>query len=129
MGRRVVQVAQDAGLRFAFHSWGTTLEVLAAAHFGVCWPESVVEWLEYPCYANAGRAGMYPFPIADDILKEPLEIANGRLVVPQKPGLGVDIDERVVDKYPFFPGPWSFFQINSPPETIAVTGDHSVKWI
>jgi L-alanine-DL-glutamate epimerase-like enolase superfamily enzyme len=129
MGRRVVQAARDAGLRFAFHSWGTTLEVLAAAQFGVCWPESVVEWLEYPCYANAGRAGMYPFPIADEILKEPLEIANGRLVVPRKPGLGVDIDERVVEKYPFIPGPWSFFRIDSPPETIAVTGDHSVKWV
>jgi L-alanine-DL-glutamate epimerase-like enolase superfamily enzyme len=129
MGRRVVQAAQDAGLRFAFHSWGTTLEVLAAAHFGVCWPESIVEWLEYPCYANAGRAGMYPFPIADEILTEPLEIANGRLMVPRKAGLGVDIDERVVDKYPFIPGPWSFFRIDSPPETIAVTGDHSVKWI
>jgi L-alanine-DL-glutamate epimerase-like enolase superfamily enzyme len=129
MGRRVVQAAQDAGLRFAFHSWGTTLEVLAAAHFGVCWPESIVEWLEYPCYANAGRAGMYPFPIADEILNEPLEIANGRLAVPQKPGLGVDIDERVVDKYPFIPGPWSFFRIDSPAETIAVTGDHSVKWV
>jgi hypothetical protein len=72
---------------------------------------------------------MYPFPIADEILKEPLEIANGRLAVPEKPGLGVDIDERVVDKYPFIPGPWSFFRIDSPPETIAVTGDHSVKWI
>jgi L-alanine-DL-glutamate epimerase-like enolase superfamily enzyme len=129
MGRRVVQAAQDAGLRFAFHSWGTTLEVLAAAHFGVCWPESVVEWLEYPCYANAGRAGMYPFPIADEILKEPLEIASGQLSVPQKPGLGVDIDERVADKYPFIPGPWSFFRIDSPAETIAVTGDHSVKWV
>jgi L-alanine-DL-glutamate epimerase-like enolase superfamily enzyme len=129
MGRRVVQAAQDAGLRFAFHSWGTTLEVLAAAHFGVCWPESVVEWLEYPCYSNAGRAGMYPFPIADEILKEPLEIASGRLSVPQKPGLGVDIDERVADKYPFIPGPWSFFRIDSPAETIAVTGDHSVKWV
>lgn len=129
MGRRVVTAAQDAGIRFAFHSWGTTLEVLAAAHFGICWPESVVEWLEYPCYANAGRAGMYPFPLADEILTEPLEIVNGRLIVPQGHGLGVEIDERVVERYPFIPGPWSFFQIDSPPEVIAVTGDHSVKWV
>jgi L-alanine-DL-glutamate epimerase-like enolase superfamily enzyme len=129
MGTRVARAVQDAGLTFAFHSWGTTLEVLAAAHFGVCWPESVVEWLEYPCYANAGRAGMYPFPLADEILVEPLEITNGRLAVPEKPGLGVEIDERVVARYPFIPGPWSFFRIDSPPETVAVTGDHSVKWV
>jgi L-alanine-DL-glutamate epimerase-like enolase superfamily enzyme len=129
MAHRVAEAVQRAGLRFAFHSWGTALEVLAAAHFGVCWPESVVEWLEYPCYANAGRAGMYPFPIADEIITEPLAIANGRLTVPDRPGLGIEIDERVVDRYPFIPGPWSFFRIDSPAETIAVTGDHSVKWL
>ena len=129
MGHRVVSETQHAGLRFAFHSWGTTLEVLAAAHFGVCYPASVVEWLEYPCYANNGRAGMYPFPLADEILTEPLDIRDGHLVVPKGPGLGIDIDERVVDKYPYIPGPWSYFAINSPRETIAVTGDHSLKWL
>ena len=129
MGHRVMSAVRDAGLRFAFHSWGTTLEVLAAAHFGVCYPESIVEWLEYPCYANAARAGMYPFPLADEILAEPLDIRDGHLIVPDGPGLGIEIDERVVDKYPYIPGPWSYFQINSPPQTIAVTGDHSLKWV
>jgi L-alanine-DL-glutamate epimerase-like enolase superfamily enzyme len=129
MGRRVVDAVRESGLRFAFHSWGTTLEVLAAAHFGVCAPEHVVEWLEYPCYSNAGRPGMYPFPLADEILKRPLDIADGYLRVPGGAGLGIEVDERVVDKYPFQPGPWSFFRIDSPPETIAVTGDHSIKWI
>ncbi|MEA2698723.1 MAG: D-galactarolactone cycloisomerase [Myxococcales bacterium] len=129
MGARVVEAVRRRGLRFAFHSWGTTLEVLAAAHFGICWPEEVVEWLEYPCYANNGRAGMYPFPLADEILAQPLDIQNGVLTVPSGPGLGVEIDQRVIERYPFIPGPWSYFQIYSPPETIAVTGDHSVKWI
>ncbi len=129
MGRRVVEALRAEGLRFAFHSWGTALEVIAAAHFGICWPENVVEWLEYPCYANAGRAGMYPFPLADEILAAPLDIRQGRLAVPKGPGLGVDVDERVIEKYPWIPGPWSYFRIDSPPETIAVTGDHSVKWV
>jgi L-alanine-DL-glutamate epimerase-like enolase superfamily enzyme len=129
MGRRVVEAVSDQQLKFAFHSWGTTLEVLAAAHFGVRWPEEVVEWLEYPCHANNGRPGMYPFPLADEILSEPLEIAGGYLVVPNRPGLGIEIDERVVERYPFVPGPWSFFRIDSPAQTIAVTGDHSIKWV
>jgi L-alanine-DL-glutamate epimerase-like enolase superfamily enzyme len=129
MGQRVFAGVAKHGLRFAFHSWGTLLEVLAAAHLGICWPESVVEWLEYPCHSNHGRPGMYPFLLADEILREPLKIENGHLVVPKTPGLGVEIDERVIEKYPFIPGPWSFFKINSPPETVAVTGDHSVKWV
>jgi L-alanine-DL-glutamate epimerase-like enolase superfamily enzyme len=129
MGQRVVEAVRRSGLRFAFHSWGTTLEVLAAAQFGICSPAEVVEWLEYPCYANSGRKGMYPFPLADEILKEPLEIEGGHLVVPKGPGLGIAVDESVVARYPYLPGPWSFFRIDSPPETVAVTGDHSVKWV
>ncbi len=129
MAQRIFEGVQRHGLKFAFHSWGTALEVLAAAHVGICWPEDVVEWLEYPCYSNQGRAGMYPFPLSDEILTEPLEIEQGCLVVPEGPGLGIDIDERVIEKYPFIPGPWSVFRLESPPETIAVTGDHSIKWV
>jgi D-galactarolactone cycloisomerase len=129
LGQRVFAAVERAGLRFAFHSWGTALEVLAAAHLGICWPESVVEWLEYPLYANNGRRIMYPFPLADEILAEPLAIDRGYLRVPDGPGLGVAIDESVIERYPFLPGPWSYFRIDSPLETVAVTGDHSVKWV
>jgi L-alanine-DL-glutamate epimerase-like enolase superfamily enzyme len=129
MGRTVVEALRAKALRFAFHSWGTTLEVLAAAHFGVCFPGDVVEWLEYPCYANAGRVGMYPFPAADEILVEPLDIRDGSLRMPDGPGLGIAVNEDVAARYPFIPGPWSFFRLDSPAETIAVTGDHSVKWV
>ena len=126
---KIARATEARRLRFAFHSWGTTLEVLAAAHIGVCWPESVVEWLEYPCYANGGRVGMYPFPAADEMLSEPLSIAEGHLTVPDGPGLGVAIDETVVDRYPFIPGPWSVFRLDSPASTVAVIGDHSVPWV
>jgi len=128
MGRRLLGQIARAGLRFAFHSWGTALEVIAAAHLGICWPETVVEWLEYPCYSAPGRAGMYPFPLAAEILKEPLEIDRGDLVVPRAPGLGVTVDESVIDRYPWIPGPWSYFRTDSPPETRAVTSDHSIQW-
>ena len=57
MGRRLLSEIARAGLGFAFHSWGTALEVIAAAHLGICWPETVVEWLEYPCYSAPGAPG------------------------------------------------------------------------
>ncbi|HEY1342672.1 MAG TPA: mandelate racemase/muconate lactonizing enzyme family protein [Bryobacteraceae bacterium] len=128
LGRRLFAEIARQGLRFAFHSWGTALEVIAAAHLGICWPEMVVEWLEYPCYSTPSRAGMYPFPLAAEILKEPLQLDAGDLIVSRAPGLGVEVDERVVERYPWIPGPWSFFRIDSPPETRAVMSDHSVKW-
>lgn len=126
--RRIFPEIARAELKFAFHSWGTALEAIAAAHLGICWPEQVVEWLEYPCYSTSSRAGMYPFPLAAEILKEPLEIEHGYLTVPKGPGLGVEIDESVIERYPWIAGPWSFFQIDSPREIRSVTGDHSEPW-
>ena len=128
LGRRLMGEISRQGLKFAFHSWGTGLEVIAAAHLGICWPEYVTEWLEYPCYSSPHRAGMYPFPLAAEILKEPLQLDRGDLVVPRAPGLGVAVDESVVERYPWIAGPWSYFRTESPAETRAVTSDHSLKW-
>jgi L-alanine-DL-glutamate epimerase-like enolase superfamily enzyme len=105
--RRLLPEIASSGLKFAFHSWGTALEVIAAAHLAICWPDTVVEWLEFPCYSTATRAGMYPYPLAADILKEPLEIDTGDLIVSRRPGLGVEIDESVIERYPFIEGPSS----------------------
>jgi L-alanine-DL-glutamate epimerase-like enolase superfamily enzyme len=128
LARRLFQAIAEEGLKFAFHSWGTMLEVMAAAHVGICQPESVVEWLEFPCYSGEKRPGMYAFPAAEEILKAPLEIRDGELIVPRTPGLGVEVDESVLDRYPWIPGPWSYFRIDSPPELLAVTSDHSIQW-
>jgi L-alanine-DL-glutamate epimerase-like enolase superfamily enzyme len=128
LARRLFNEISHAGNRFAFHSWGTALEIIAAAQVGICWPEMVVEWLEYPCYSTARDKFMYEFPLASDILREPLEINGGGLVVSHKPGLGVEVDETVIERYPWIPGPWSFFTMHSPRQTWAVTGDHSIQW-
>jgi hypothetical protein len=71
---------------------------------------------------------MYPFPLAAEVLKDPLEIQSGDLIVPRGAGLGVEVDERVIEKYPWIPGPWSSFTLEAPRETWAVTGDHSIRW-
>jgi L-alanine-DL-glutamate epimerase-like enolase superfamily enzyme len=128
MGRRLIAEISHAGARFAFHCWGTDLEVLASAHLGVCWPETVVEWLEYPVYSTETVQSMYAFPLAAEILREPLAIHGGELRVPAAPGLGVDIDESVVERYPWIDGPWSLFRLESPAQTYAVTSDHSIQW-
>lgn len=129
MAQKLIPEISGAGLKFAFHSWGTSLEVIAAAHLGICWPETVVEWLEYPCYSSPGHAGMYPFPLASEILGDPLQIENGDLIVPRGPGLGVTVDERAFEKYPWIEGPWSSFETESPPGKWSVGGDHSIQWV
>jgi L-alanine-DL-glutamate epimerase-like enolase superfamily enzyme len=128
MGQRIFTEIARRGVKFAFHSWGTALEVIAAAHLGVCWPATVVEWLEYPVYSTDVVESMYEFPLASEILATPLRIEGSDLILPKLPGLGVEIDESVIARYPWVPGPWSFFRLFSPAGTWAVTSDHSIKW-
>ena len=127
-GRRLFTEVAREGLHFAFHCAGTDLDVLAASHLGVCWPEHVVEWLEYPCYANDGAPGMYPFPLAAETLRLPLEFDHGDLIVPRRAGLGIDVDESVIERYPWVPGPWSQFEVESPRATITLGAELSRGW-
>jgi hypothetical protein len=129
MGLRVFDLAAQHKLKFAFHSWGTTLEVLAAAQLGVCRDESVVEWLEYPCYHRRVRRVCILFPLSDVILADPWTYAMDISICHKGTDLEWRFNERLLKKYPFIPGPWSYFHQDSPKQSIAVTGDHSVKWV
>jgi len=48
---------------------------------------------------------MYEFPASEEILKAPPEIRDGELIVSCTPGLGVEVDESIVDLLPWIPGP------------------------
>src|SRR5260370_38008430 len=102
-GRLLGEIAR-AELKFAFHSWGTALEVIAAAQLGICWPEQVVEWLEYPRYSTPFRPGIDPVQLAAENLKEALHIEIGDLVAPQGPRLGGAVEITVNERYPRVPG-------------------------
>lgn len=126
--RRLLAEVERRESHFAFHCWGTDFEVLAAAHLGICWEQPVVPWLEQAVYRRDGVPVMYPFPLAHEILRDPLPVRDGELVVPRETGWGVAINEAVLERYPWIPGPWSRFRLISPPGEWAVTGDHSVQW-
>jgi L-alanine-DL-glutamate epimerase-like enolase superfamily enzyme len=126
--RRLLGEVERRESHFAFHCWGTDFEVLAAAHLGICWEPPVVPWLEQAVYRRDGVPVMYPFPLAHQILRDPLPMRDGDLVVPREAGWGVPINEAVLGRFPWIPGPWSRFRLISPPGEWAVTGDHSVQW-
>ena len=128
LGSGAFEGTYSFGTRFEQSPGTNPEELIAAAHAGICWREDVVEWLEAPCYSQPGKKFMYEWPLAAEILVEPLQIVSGDLVVPREPGLGIKVDERVIEKYPWQPGPWSNFTLISPPETHAVTSDHSLTW-
>ena len=34
----------------------------------------------------------------------------------------------MIDKYPYLPGPWSIFELESPPTKLALSGNHALPW-
>jgi L-alanine-DL-glutamate epimerase-like enolase superfamily enzyme len=104
---RAVEHCVGRDVTFVPHQFGTHLGQVANAHLTAAAPEA--ELLEYPVFGT-DTAGMYPFPLAEDILVDDLDIADGRMTVPDGPGLGVEVDMDVLEAYPHVEGPWTEFR-------------------
>ena len=92
---------------------------------GSCFARETARWLEYPQYAHRDERVMYPFPLSDELVPEAPVPVKGELSLPDGYGLGVEINEKVFEKYPFQKGPWSNFEIESPKSTQYQGGDHA----
>lgn len=124
----ILKLCQDHQVSFAFHNWGTALETVVDGLIGSCFPRETARWLEYPQYAHRDSRVMYPFPLSDELVPDAPIPEKGELPLPEGPGLGVSIEEAVFDRYPYLPGPWSIFELESPPSKLALSGDHALPW-
>ena len=50
-----------------------------------------------PAESLGGRVGGVYY--ADDLIAEPMELRGGALVVPDRPGMGIDVDEAKIARY------------------------------
>jgi L-alanine-DL-glutamate epimerase-like enolase superfamily enzyme len=81
-GRRIATVASLHNTRWAAHvSMGSSIHVAAAAHLAAASANFLI--LEFSSTPN---------PIGDDLLTAPLHPRQGRLCVPDGPGLGIEFD-------------------------------------
>jgi D-galactarolactone cycloisomerase len=85
----------------------TPLEVVAMAHLGICFPSNICEAVEWPCRVVKHRTVANSFSLGDDLMKTPLLIDSGELMVPDAPGLGFEVNESVIELYPWKSGPSS----------------------
>ena len=83
--RRIARLAEDAGVRIATHGWSDAVAVTANAHLLAAIPNVVG--------VEVDRTGT---PLMDRLLREPLELRDGKLVLTDRPGLGIELDEDVV---------------------------------
>lgn len=70
------------------HAWSSAIITAASVHLTAAAPNHIV--MEIKPFRN---------PMQHELVKEPFEMKEGFITVPDKPGLGVEVDEAVVKKY------------------------------
>jgi L-rhamnonate dehydratase len=85
---KIVSLARDRHRRVVNHSYKTRINIAASLHFLAVVPDAFV--LEY-CVEDS--------PLLNELTPERFALDDGFVAVPQEPGLGVTINEAIVDKY------------------------------
>jgi L-alanine-DL-glutamate epimerase-like enolase superfamily enzyme len=87
----VCDLAHDHGLRVVPHLWKTGISIAAAAHLAAARPE--VAFIEY-LPADLCESGL-----RKDLVDDGLQMVNGQIALPQKPGLGIELDRGALECY------------------------------
>jgi L-alanine-DL-glutamate epimerase-like enolase superfamily enzyme len=85
---RIGTIASAFNLRFAPHLWAGAPCFFAGLHICAASPASFV--VEYSVGAN---------PMIHDLIEETVEVKDGMIAIPDKPGLGFTISERFVEAH------------------------------
>lgn len=86
--RKIVHMAEMANVLVIPHSWSSDLLTAASLHLNAFQRRAV--FIEF----NTSQG-----PLSREMVKQPLRLEDSYLTVPSGPGLGVEVDERVIEKY------------------------------
>lgn len=89
--KEIAAMAEPYSVAVAPHgNNSTTVGLAASLQVGACIPNFLI--MEYPVSWE---------PIADQIAKNPFKVENGTIALPTAPGIGIDLDEAALAKYPY----------------------------
>jgi L-alanine-DL-glutamate epimerase-like enolase superfamily enzyme len=86
--KKIVDFAAAGGFRFTPHSWSTAINTAAAVHLFTACTNGVVFELK----PNVS-------PMQNELVANPIQQHGGWVELPSGPGLGVEVDGSVVQKY------------------------------
>jgi D-galactarolactone cycloisomerase len=96
-GREIALLARLHHVRLSPHVWGGGVGLAAACHFVASLPD-------YPHSRNIVQPPLIEYDVGDNalrdtIFKEPIVVENGACVLPNRPGLGVELDPTAVRRF------------------------------
>ncbi len=94
--KKIISMAEVAGLRLVPHVWGTAVVLAASLHVHAILPPSPPRHSRYQPHFEFDRTHN---PYRQAIITRPIEHENGVVAVPDGPGLGIEINRAMVEKY------------------------------
>jgi L-alanine-DL-glutamate epimerase-like enolase superfamily enzyme len=89
--RRVCELAKERGLTVVPHLWKTGISIAAAAHMAIATPHcAFIEFLPVELSESALRK---------DLLTQELHMVGGKIPLPARPGLGVELNREALDRF------------------------------
>lgn len=88
---RVCHMAQDRGRLIVPHCWKTGIGIAASAHMALAVPNCpLIEFLP---------AELCDSPLRRELVNDPLVMKNGKIELPDRPGLGVELNLDALERY------------------------------
>jgi D-galactarolactone cycloisomerase len=95
-GRHIVALAQSHGVQVNPHVWGSAIAQAASLQFIAALPVAHHSLFAQEPVLEYDRSS---HPFRQYLVKRPIELTGGWVEIPSRPGLGVDVDRTVVDKF------------------------------
>jgi len=90
--RKIAAMAETYYVSVAPHNPLGPVATAAAIHFGIATPNFLIQ--------EAIRSDV---PWRDDVVRYPVEVVDGRVGMPTRAGLGIEVDEEAAARHPFAP--------------------------
>lgn len=90
--RKIAAMAEAYSMAVAPHNPNGPIATAAVVHFALATPN----WLIQEAIAS-------DVPWRNEVIINPIEVVDGSIAPPARPGLGIDVDEQAAAKYPFKP--------------------------
>jgi len=88
--RKITAMATKHKVPVSFHTWGDAVALAASVHLAAALQDCIV--MEFDYTYN---------PLREELLDEPFTVENGYLIPPEKPGLGIELNEEALERFSF----------------------------
>ena len=88
--RKITALAARHNVPVSFHTWGDGVALAASVHLSAALKDCIVMELDYTYN-----------PLREELLREPFKVENGYLIPPEKPGLGIELNQEALQRFAF----------------------------